>query len=97
MRVICGWCGRETVQYSCDYCSRDPELPYVQRAVEPVTVTVEGPGRPELDEKTVRKRYDAAKTAIAHEGGIPTTEAIAERMDVTPRTVRAYRKRYGFR
>lgn len=50
-----------------------------------------------LDEATVRAQYAAARDAVIHAGQAPTVEAIAERLERSPRTVRDWRRRFDLR
>lgn len=91
--IECGWCGVPTsTPDRCQSCRHeDPAKPWVQRGQEPPSVT-STPGRPALDEHAIRARYAEARAAL---GVAATVEAIAERLDRSPRTVREWRKRYG--
>lgn len=96
MRVICGWCRHPTPPGTCDYCGHRPEVPWVQRGVAvPAADSDGGPGRPSLDGREVRAAYDEAVTAIVASGHEATIEAIAEKLDRSPRTVRAWKQRFG--
>ncbi len=95
-RIICGWCARTTAAGRCTSCGRDAALPWAQRGVEPPTVSDEA-GRPTLDEATVRAQYAAARDAVINAGHEPTVEAIAERLERSPRTVRDWRRRFDLR
>ena len=96
MRVVCGWCRHPTPRERCDYCGRDPAAPWAQRGQTVPTVGHEPEsGRPALDARTIRLRYDAARQALIAEGEEPTVEMIAERLDRSPRTVRGWRERFG--
>ena len=94
-RIACGWCGHPTVRGCCLYCGRDPALPWAQRGVEPPEVIEHESGRPALDERDIRRRYEEACDALVAEGRKPTVEAIAERLDRSPRTVREWRAKFG--
>jgi transposase len=50
-----------------------------------------GSGRPALDARGIRLAYDAARSAL---GPNATIEAIAEKLDRSPRTVRAWKARF---
>jgi len=89
--LICGWCARTTPPDVCAYCGHDPALPWLQRG-QPVPYIESDAGRPSLDESEIRRRYDEAKRA-----GAVTVEQIAEALDRSPRTVRAWRRRYSLR
>jgi hypothetical protein len=54
-----------------------------------------GPGRPALDGRDVRHLYDSAVSALLATGREPTVEAIAEKLDRSPRTVRGWKTRFG--
>ena len=95
MRIACGWCGHATRPEACLYCGRDPSQPWVQRGLEPPVIAEHEAGRPALDERDIRERYEHARDALVAEGKDATVEAIAERMDRSPRTVREYRQRFG--
>jgi hypothetical protein len=92
--IICGWCGGETPH--ADRCARcrhvDPARPWIQRD-EPVPVVVAREGRPALDEDQLRREYADAVRELGDAGQPATVEAIAERLDRSPRTVREWRKR----
>lgn len=96
--VLCGWCHQPTDPATkCGACAhKDPALPWLQRGEEPPVVRSE-PGRPSLDEHDIRRRYAEAKADLEGAHRDPTIEAIAERLDRSPRTVREWRKRYGLR
>lgn len=96
MKVICGWCGRlARPDGPCGHCGRDPWLPWRQRGLEPAEVADPAAGRPELDEEDIRRRYRDAHAALVAEGRAPTVEAIAERLDRAPRTVREWRRKFA--
>lgn len=95
MRIACGWCGHPTTPAACLYCGRDPSLPWVQRGQAPPVVPEHAEGRPALDERDVRRRYEEARDALVAEGREPTVEAIAERLDRSPRTVREWRQKFA--
>jgi hypothetical protein len=59
----------------------DPTLPYVQR------------GLPIPDASALnRRRLADAEAALRREGHAPTVELLAERLEVSPRTVRRWRE-----
>ena len=60
--------------------------------VVPVAERDGGPGRPALEGRDIRLAYDAARSAL---GPDATIEAIAEKLDRSPRTVRAWKVRFG--
>lgn len=83
MGLICGWCGNGTRSATrCDRCGHaDPARPFVQR------------GEEQPDESALRRRrLRLAEAAIRAEGVEPTAERIAERLDLSPRTVRRWRE-----
>jgi len=55
----------------------------------------QGAGRPALDAREIRLAYDEAKAQLAASGHETTVEAIAELLDRSPRTVRAWRQRFA--
>ena len=96
MRIACGWCGRATGGVPpCGHCGRDPWLPWTQRGLDAPQQAEHAPGRPTLDEEDVRRTYREAHAALVAEGKQPTVEAIAERLDRAPRTVREWRKKFA--
>jgi uncharacterized protein YjcR len=54
-----------------------------------------GAGRPALDAREIRLAYDQAKADLVSSGHEATVEAIAEKLDRSPRTVRAWRQRFA--
>ncbi len=62
--------------------------------MEPPVVSSDA-GRPALDPAAIRDQYGAARAAIVASGQTPTVDAIAERVDRSPRTVREWRSRFG--
>lgn len=94
-RIPCGWCSRPTPLGECINCGRDPMLPWTHRGIEPRELEQHDAGRPALDERRIRQQYDEARSAIAAEGHEPTIDAIAERLDRSPRTIRDWRKRFA--
>jgi hypothetical protein len=96
MRVVCGWCHHPTPPGSCDYCGRHPALPWVQRGMAvPAADHDAGGGRPPLDGRETRLLYDEAVKDLLASGHAPTVEAIAEKLDRSPRTVRSWKTRFG--
>lgn len=96
--IHCGWCGVSTPDIDrCANCGhRDPRTPWEQRGLTvPTEAATEG--RPTLDEHEIRARYAEAVAVIRAAGSPPTIEAIAERLDRSPRTVREWRKRFNLR
>ncbi len=94
-RIVCGWCGNATDVGACLYCARDPEQPWVQRGQSAPVIADHDTGRPALDERDIRQRYAEAQHAIEAEGRAATVEAIAERLDRSPRTVREWRRKFA--
>lgn len=88
-RIRCGWCGHIAEPPRCDYCGRDPELPWAQRGAPPPVVAPEAAGRPTLDAEAVRRRLADAREAL---GTGATQEAIAEFLGVSVRTVARWQK-----
>jgi len=78
--IRCGWCGRAADVVVCSHCRRDPGEAWRQRGQEP----------PDIDVN--RDRLARATAEITAEGRSPTIEAIAEHLDVSPRTVRRWRE-----
>lgn len=95
--IVCGWCGHDADPARCARCGHDPALPYLQRG-QPVPGTGgHETGRPALDESDIRRRYAEARADLSDSGLVVTIDALAERLDRSPRTVREWRKRYGLR
>lgn len=94
MRIKCGWCGRPTERPRCQWCRRDPDLPYVQRRSAAPVVEAHPEGRPPLDEREVRNRWQAALRDLKSRGIEPTVEALAEALDRSPRTIREWRAKF---
>jgi hypothetical protein len=96
MRVVCGWCHRPTPPERCDYCGHPPALPWLQRGLAvPAADHDAGAGRPALDGHEIRLAYDAARESLTMAGHEATVEAIAEKLDRSPRTVRAWKQRFA--
>lgn len=96
MRIVCGWCAHATPAGCCDYCGRDPALPWRQRGTVPPAADHDPEhGRPPLEPREIRRRYDEARAALVAAGHEPTVERLAEALDRSPRTVREWRKRFG--
>lgn len=95
--IACGWCGKPTG--STDRCSAcghvDPARPWVQRGEDAPRIVSHDPGRPELDPGDVARRLASARAGIVKRGLPPTVEALAEALDVSPRTVRRWQKVAG--
>jgi hypothetical protein len=82
--IVCGWCGQPSEPDRCGNCHRDPALPWVQRGVE----------APMVDPLGGAKRRMAEVTADLESSGYrATAERIAERLDVSPRTVRRWQQK----
>lgn len=96
--ILCGWCGKPTApDVRCPWCRhREPALPWVQRGEDPPVVTAEG-GRPATDPASVGRRLLEASARIRADGMTPTAEALAEALDVSPRTVRRWQQVAGMR
>jgi hypothetical protein len=93
MRVVCGWCHHPTPPERCDYCGHSPAVPWLQRGLAvPAADHEASAGRPALDAREIRLAYDSAREALGHDA---TVEAIAERLDRSPRTVRAWKQRFA--
>jgi len=96
MRVVCGWCHHPTPPGVCDYCGRAAAVPWIQRGMAvPAADHDGGQGRPSLDARDTRALYDSAVTAILASGHEASIDAIAEKLDRSPRTVRAWKARFG--
>jgi hypothetical protein len=96
MRVVCGWCHHPTPPGLCEYCGHNPALPWVQRGMAvPAAERDGGQGRPALEPRDVRLAYDDAVSTLLASGHEPTIDAIAEKLDRSPRTVRAWKQRFG--
>ena len=96
MRIVCGWCARATSPGQCAYCGRDPRLAWKQRGAQPPVADHDAEaGRPPLDAREIRRRYDEARAVLVTAGREPTVERLAEALDRSPRTVREWRKRFG--
>lgn len=92
-KLVCGWCGQVTVDKAeCDACGRDPRKPYRQRGIWPPTFETPERGRPVLDLRAAHRRVAEAERNLREAGRPVTVEAIAEFLDVTPRTIRRWRK-----
>lgn len=91
--IRCGWCGQRTSNLVvCESCGRDPEKPYRQRGVWPPQIETPERGRPHLDHRAARRRVADAEHDIAASGRAVTTEAIAEHLGVSVKTVRRWRE-----
>jgi len=90
--VICGWCGHSTKGDPCASCGHeDPGRPWRQRGQEPPRAP-DGTGRQPLDRRAVIARLNAAKRALTEAGKPLTVDALAEQLDISPRTVRRWRE-----
>lgn len=97
-QIQCGWCGQPTIdEDACERCGRDPRLAWEQRGSDPVRLKDKGHGRPDLEVAEVLKVYEGAREALRARGVDPTVEAIAEELGRSPRTIRDWRHRFGFR
>ena len=97
-RIVCGWCHQPTPEGRCEHCGHEAALPWTQRGRKPPIIGGDdSPGRPALDPVVIRHLYDEAKAGLVRQGREPTVEAIAERLDRSPRTVSGWRRRYGLR
>lgn len=84
--IECGWCGQPSKPGRCGNCRRDPALPWAQRDQRP----------PEVDPRERERRLLAVATAeLRSEGVRVTVDALAERLDVAPRTVRRWQQVAG--
>lgn len=80
--IRCGWCNAETNPDRCGTCGRDPALPWLQRGAMP----------PEVSEADrFRAVLSGAEEAIRADGLEPTIDRLADKLDVSPRTVRRWR------
>ena len=71
-------------------------MPWIQRGMAvPAADHDGGQGRPSLDARDTRALYDSAVTAILASGHEASIDAIAEKLDRSPRTVRAWKARFG--
>jgi hypothetical protein len=91
--IACGWCGKATASLDlCAACGHiDPARPWFQRGQE-APVIVHEPGRPTTDPADVSRRLAAARASL---GPHATVDQLAELLDVSPRTVRRWRKVTG--
>lgn len=91
--IACGWCGKATSSVErCTSCGHaDPPRPWLQRGQD-APVIEHAPGRPATDPADVARRLAAARSDL---GPHATVDAIAEHMDVSPRTVRRWQKVAG--
>jgi hypothetical protein len=71
-------------------------VPWLQRGAAPPAADRDAEqGRPALEPRAIRQRYDDARAALVAAGHEPSIEAIAERLDRSPRTVRSWKQRFG--
>lgn len=91
--ISCGWCGKPTANHDrCSACRHaDPARPWIQRG-EPAPIIAHEPGRPPIDPADVARRIAAARAQL---GPHATVDALAEALDVSPRTVRRWSKVSG--
>jgi hypothetical protein len=89
--IPCGWCGRATPPEHCASCGRDPAVPYVQRGTEPPVIATHEV-RPGVTPAEAARRLAGARETLQHAGRPVTVEALAEALDVSPRTVRRWRE-----
>ncbi len=95
-RILCGWCGLATAAgQPCHHCGRDPRVAWEHRGATPPELPDPTAGRRPLDEAAIREQYEGARAAITAAGHDPTVEAIAERLDRSPRTVRAWKQKFA--
>ena len=80
--IVCGWCNQPSEPDRCGNCRRDPALPWAQR----------GQQAPEAPDPNLRRIAEAADELEAS-GYRATAERIAERLDVSPRTVRRWQQK----
>lgn len=81
--IECGWCGQPAGPGRCGNCHRDPAIPWVQRGQEPQAI----------DPRERERRLVAeASAALRSEGVRVTAEALADRLDVSERTVRRWQQ-----
>lgn len=90
--IECGWCGQPSAPDRCGHCHRDPAVPWRQRGLEPVPLRTDAVGRPALDPDELRHRFAVARKDL---GEHATVDALAERLDVSPKTVRRWLARIG--
>lgn len=90
--IVCGWCGHPSKEMThCSACGHnDPARPWLQRGEQPPSLS--GDGRPGLDARSIRRRLAAAQRDLEEGGHAVTVEALAERLEVSPRTVRRWRE-----
>lgn len=96
--IACGWCGKPTdPDARCVWCRhREPAKPWEQRGEDPPTFGATD-GRPELDPEAVAARLRDGHARLRSEGRDVTVEALAEVLDVSPRTVRRWQQKAGMR
>jgi hypothetical protein len=84
--IACGWCGQPSKPGRCGNCHRDPALPWVQRGHDPEDIDPR-------DQQ--RRRLASAMRDLQADGHHVTVDALAERLDVSPRTVRRWQQMAG--
>lgn len=91
--ITCGWCGKATANVDrCTSCGHaDPKRPWVQRG-SPAPAVSHEPGRPAIDPADVARRLALARAEL---GPHATVDAIAEHLQVSPRTVRRWQQVSG--
>jgi hypothetical protein len=94
--IVCGWCGRATSEGDrCVMCHHeDPARPYVQRRLDVPRLDAHD-GRPTLVPADVARRLATARRQLEEAGRTVTIEALAEVLEVSPRTVRRWREVAG--
>lgn len=91
--IVCGWCGHPTAPDArCANCRHeDPAKPWLQRG-ETAPLVEDTAGRPPLDRAEIGQRLAVARQSLTDAGRRATVEALAELLDVSPRTVRRWRE-----
>ena len=94
--ILCGFCGRAVEAYvRCSTCGHYPEVAWEQRGEIPPVVEKPVAGRPALDLDDIRRRLTAATNSLQSEGRQATVGALAERLDVSDKTIRRWREALG--
>lgn len=78
--ILCGWCHEPTDDAHCVTCGHDPRLPWTQRGLPAPVVDAAA---------LARRRLADARRRLGHDA---TIDALAEHLDVSPRTVRRWRE-----